>query len=136
MWWVVVRLYRVPIALLYFASTGLERLPVTVVGGQLLFLMFWLLFVAGLETGALKEKKVWKTGFCPIPFLVVCFLKAGFLPAFVRTPSDFQVVIEQLLWLALYGEHFAEHCLGYCQLFLLIVTIRGVFQVLKWVTRI
>lgn len=136
MWWVILCLYRLPLALLYLASARLKRIPVTVVGGQLFLFLFWPLFVTGLKTGSLKEEKVRETGFRPVPFLLVCFLKTGFLPTFVRASSDFQVVIEQLLWLALYGDNFTEHCLGYCQLLLLIVAIWGVFQVLKWITGI
>lgn len=54
----------------------------------ILFFLFRILFVAGLEAGALKEKEVWETRVCTLSFFLVRFLKTGFLSAFIRAASD------------------------------------------------
>lgn len=94
---------------------------VSVIGGQLLFVVLRPPLTAGIRRGSLKERELGKAWVCPVPFVVLPFVKAHVLPYLVGAARQLQVFLKQVVWLQVRGIGLPKHRLGHVQVLVILL---------------
>lgn len=94
---------------------------VSVIGGQVLFVVPGLPLTAGIKRGSLKERELWEAWVCPVPFVVLPFVEAHVIPYLVGAARQLQVVLKQVVWLQVRGVGLPKHRLGHVQVLVILL---------------